>query len=78
VEIGGESLEGVVSKVHNPEPIPSLDRVRRIEVYEKVWAPLSLGIMELQKGRGRLAVRALTKTGEKVIDLKAVEVRRVN
>jgi arylsulfatase A len=78
VEIGGNSLEGVVSRAHNPEPIPSPDRVRRIEVYEKVWAPLSMGTMELKKCRSRLMVRALTRPGEKVMDLKAVQVRRID
>jgi arylsulfatase A len=77
VEIGDKSIEGVVSKAHNPAPIPSPDRVRRGEVYEKVWAPLKLGAVDLAKGRTKLVVRALEIPGKQAFDLKAVKVRRV-
>lgn len=78
VEIGNKSLEGVVSKVHNPAPLPSPDRVRRGEVYEKIWAPLILGAVELRKGRTKLVVRAVEIPGEKAFDLKAVRLRRID
>jgi len=76
VEIGGKSLETVVSKAHDPEPIPSPDRVPRGEVYEKVWAPLTLGSVELAKGRTRLVVKALEIPGKQAFDLKAVQLRQ--
>lgn len=63
-----------VEKAHDPEPIPSPDRIPRGEVYEKVWASLKLGTVNLSKGRAQLRVRALTKPGETVMDLKAVVV----
>ncbi len=75
VEIGGKSLEGVVSRAHNPDPIPSPDRVRRGEVYEKIWAPLTLGTVELSKQRTTLCVKALEIPGNKAFDLKAVRLR---
>jgi arylsulfatase A len=78
VEIGGKSLEGVVSRAHNPDPIPSPDRVPRGEVYEKIWAPLTLGAIELSKGRTTLCVKALEIPGDKAFDLKAVRLRRVD
>jgi arylsulfatase A len=77
VEIGGKSLEGVVSKAHNPEHIPSPDRVPRGEVYEKIWAPLRLGNVKLDRGRTILCVKALEIPGEKAIDLKAVQLKRL-
>jgi len=77
VEIGGESLEGVVSRAHNPEPIPSPDRVPRGEVFEKIWAPLRLGNVKLDRGRTILCVKALEIPGEKAIDLKAVQLKRL-
>ncbi|MHC4738466.1 MAG: arylsulfatase [Planctomycetota bacterium] len=73
-----EGSEGIVRNAHNPEPVPSPDRVKRIEVYEKVWSSLSVGTVRLKKGRTRLAVRAVTKPGEKVMDLKAVQIRRID
>ncbi|MFB0525791.1 MAG: arylsulfatase [Phycisphaerae bacterium] len=78
VEIGGKSLEGVISKAHDPEPIPSPDRVPRGEVYEKIWAPLTLGSVELAKGRTRLAVKAVEISGKQAFDLKEVRLRRLN
>jgi len=78
VEIGGDSSEGIVRNAHNPKPVPSPDRVKRIEVYEKIWSSLSVGTVRLKKGRTTLAVRALTKPGEKIMDLKAVQVRRID
>lgn len=72
VEAGGASVEAVVAKAHDPEPIPSPDRVPRKEVHEKVWAPLAVGTLDLPKGQTTLRVRALTKPGGQVFDLKAV------
>jgi arylsulfatase A len=78
VEIGGKILETAVNKVHNPAPLPCPDRVPRGEVYEKIWAPLTLGNVELSKGRTKLIVRALEIPGDKAFDLKALRIRRVN
>ena len=77
VEIGGASLEGIVSKAHDPDPIPSPDRVPRGEVYEKVWAPLTLGHIELTRGPTRLVVKAIQIPGSRAFDLKAVQLRRI-
>jgi arylsulfatase A len=77
VEIGGQATEGTLAKEHNPEHIPSPDRVPRGEVYEKVWAPLELGTVTLKKGKTQLAVKALNKPGHTVMELKAVRVRKV-
>ncbi len=78
VEIGGESLTGEVSEAHDPPIIESPDRWRRGEVYEKVWAVLKLGAVRLDRCRGQLVVRALTKPGRTVMDLKAVGVKRID
>ena len=77
VEAGGKSVEGVLTRAHDPAPIPSPDRVPRGEVYEKVWAPLTLGTLALEKGRTQLVVKALTRPGKAVMELKAVRLRRV-
>ena len=78
VTVAGQSVQGKIAKAHDPEPIPSPDRVPRGEVYEKVWAPLTLGTVDLPKGKTRLVVRALSKPGSEVVDLKAVQLRRVD
>jgi len=77
VEIGNQVAEAQVEVAHDPEPIPSPDRVPRGEVYEKVWAPLKMGTLALEKGRTQLRVRALSREGGEVIDLKSVVLRRI-
>ena len=78
VEAGEKRLEGVVNKAHNPAPLLSPDRIERGEVYEKIWAPLTLGDAKLGKGRTKLVVRALEIPGDNAFDLKAVKLRRVD
>ncbi|MDP8245610.1 MAG: arylsulfatase [Candidatus Hinthialibacter antarcticus] len=78
VEIGGKIIKGKITKAHNPPHIPSPDLVPRKEVYEKEWQPLRVGAVQLKPGRTKLSVKALSKTGEQVMDLKAVIVRKVN
>ena len=78
VEAGSESLEGVVKKEHNPDHIPSPDRVPRGEVYEKIWASLTLGNVELNKGRTKLKVKVLEIPGKMAFDLKAVKLRLID
>ncbi len=78
VEVSGGRVEGKVEKAHDPAPVPSPDRVPRKEVYEKIWAPLRLGTLRLRKERTSLYVRALTKPGNSVMDLKSVRIRRVD
>jgi arylsulfatase A len=77
VEVGDKKLQGVLTKAHDPKPIPSPDRVPRGEVYEKIWAPLKLGTVSLSKCRTKLAVRAIEIPGKMAFDLKAVKLRRI-
>ncbi len=77
VEIGGSAVEATVRKAHDPEPIPSPDRVPRGEVYEKRWAPLTLGGLRLRPGQMRLVLRATDIPGKRACDIKAVRLRRI-
>ena len=77
VEIGGQAITGKITKTHNPPHIPSPDRVMRKEVFEKVWQPLKVGVVDLEPGRTKLAVKALSKPGAQVMDLKAVVVKKI-
>lgn len=78
VEVGGQSVEGVVNKAHDPQPLPSPDRVPRGEVFEKVWATLLLGSVRIEPGRTKLTVRAVERAGRAVADLKAVQLARAD
>jgi arylsulfatase A len=57
-------------QIHSP------DRVPRTEVYEMEWANLSAGRLQLPQGKARLTVRALSKPGKSVMELKAVTLQR--
>lgn len=77
VEVGGESVEDTIDEAHNPPHLPSPDRVERKEVYEKIWKPKTVGVVELKKGVTEVAVKALSKPGKQVMDLKAVRLLKV-
>lgn len=77
IEIGGQRIKGRINKAHAPEPIPSPDRVQRKEVYEMIWQPLTVGTVRLAKGRTELVVKAQTKPGRSVMDLKDVVVKKL-
>ena len=77
-QVCGEKVDGVVSKVYNPDYIPSPDRVPRKEVYEKVWAPLTLGTIELSKGRTKLLLKAVEIPGKQAPDIKAIRLKRIS
>ena len=72
---GGSSSE-VVARATPIVLVPSPDRVPREEVYEMEWHTLPAGKLTLPKGRTTLTVEALTKPGNEVIQLKAVNLKR--
>ena len=76
VAVGKETLRGAITQAHDPVPLPSPDRVKRIEVYEKEWKSLSVGTLAIPEGTTRLTVRALSKPGDTVMDLKSVVLER--
>jgi len=81
VEVEGASgtrgVDATVSISHDPEPIPSPDRIPRGEVYEKEWAPLRVGRLRLEKGPATLRLRALAIPGTRAPDVKAVRLTAV-
>jgi arylsulfatase A len=56
--------------------VPSPDRVPREEVYEMQWHTLPAGKLTLPKGKTTLTVKALSKSGDEVMQLKAVNLLR--
>jgi len=56
--------------------VPSPDRVPRKEVYEREWASLPLGSVELPSGRVRLTLEAFENARGRVMDLMAVRLAR--
>jgi arylsulfatase A len=75
VSIGNATTETTLTVAHDPDPLPSPDRVPRQEVYEKIWAPLEFPPIELTAGEQDLVVRATSIPGNQAMDLKAVILR---
>ncbi|WP_297796721.1 arylsulfatase [uncultured Eudoraea sp.] len=71
VELDSNSLSKKITEFHDP-PITGMenDRIPRIESYIKDFKPLSMGIIKLQKGRGKLKLRASQIPGEGAIDFR--------
>ncbi len=70
VTVGGQQLGQVISEAHDPEYIPSPDRVTRIEVYEKEWARLEIGSVTLPAGRQQVVLKALEIPGSQVCEFR--------
>lgn len=76
VEAAGAGLMAVIERPHDPPYLPSPDRVERIEVYEKEWATLPLGVMSLPAGQATLRLSAPEVPGPGGIQIKAVRIRQ--
>lgn len=76
-ETSDHKTVAVLREAHDPKPKPSPDRVPRGEVYEKEWGRLKLGTLEMKRGRTPLVLRALSKPGKVVMDVKGVVLTQV-
>jgi len=73
LSFNGSKLPGKVSPAWNPPLLDKQDRVpRRGESIMKEFHPLKLGTMRLEKGNGRLTLRALQIPGKQVMDMRLV------
>ena len=52
------SSESVISQAHDPDYLPSPDRIQRIEVYEKEWGRLDLGEIAVLPGVQEITLKA--------------------
>ena len=77
VEIANAAVAASVTQPHNPDPLPSPDRFSRGEVYEKPWKPLSLGVLQLPVGRADVLLRAEQMAGDRMPQVKEIEIRPV-
>ena len=70
---GNRHVQATVTEAFDPPRTGAEnDRVRRKgESYVKLFAPLRLGSIELEPGRGALTLRARSIPGEQVMDVAA-------
>jgi arylsulfatase A len=76
IQIGNSAVVAIVTEPYDPPALPSPDRVRRHEVYEKEWKELAAGRLTLARGTTTLYVRADSIAGRTAMDLKAVSLRK--
>lgn len=72
-ELLGQTLRAKVTKAFDPPLTPAPDRVPRAESYDKPFATLPLGQVDLPAGRGELVLRAVSKPGRHIVDLREVQ-----
>ncbi|GAB3279666.1 sulfatase-like hydrolase/transferase [Larkinella harenae] len=73
VKAGNQTLQQVLPNGFDPPLKPSPDRIPRKEVYEKDWAWLPLGLLELPRGIQRIVVRAPSVPHGHGAELKALQ-----
>jgi hypothetical protein len=71
LSFGANKLVGKITEAHNP-PLRGMehDRVARGESYVKDFKPLKLGKIYLEKGKGKLTLKALEIPGSQVMDFR--------
>ena len=77
LSMGEHSVQGTVA-VANDSPIRGAenDRDPRQESYVKDFAPMELGVIELEQGRGTLRLRALDMPGSQVMEVRLMMLKR--
>jgi hypothetical protein len=78
VRVGKSSAEARVVAAPAPRiPLPHRDEAKDNYV-DRVWGTLRVGQLQLTPGRNTLVVEAVSKPGQQVLELKHVELRRLN
>ncbi|ARK12857.1 arylsulfatase [Fibrella sp. ES10-3-2-2] len=72
ITAGNKTLHQVLRTSFDPPLKPSPDRIPRKEVYEKPWAWLRLGKLELPRGNHRILLQAGSVPSGQVADVKAL------
>lgn len=78
LSLGENKLTGKVTEAHNP-PLEGMenDRIERMESYVKDFKPLNLGTILLQKGEGKLTLKATEIPGNEVMDVRLLMLKRI-
>jgi hypothetical protein len=79
VSFRGSRMEAAVAEPHDPPAYgPEKDRAERgTESRVKDFKPWRMGTIELQAGRGPLTLRALKVAGSRVMEVRQLELHRV-
>ena len=73
LSIGNNSIVQKIAEAFNPMFIPSPDRVKRKEVYEKTWKRMVLGTLTVPKGKSKIVVAASKIANTEVAEINSIE-----
>jgi len=75
---GSGKLTGKIIEAHNP-PSRGMenDRLERMESYVKDFKPLTVGVFHMDKGKGKLTLKALDIPGSQVMDFRLLMFRKI-
>ena len=78
LRFNGQTVRGKIAEAHDP-PLRGAehDRVSRTESYVKDFRPLNLGRIRLERGRGRLELRAIEIPASQVMDFRLLNLTLV-
>ena len=78
ISFDSNKLTGKITEAHDP-PLTGMenDRFERIESYVKEFKPLTVGIIHLDKGKGKLILKALDIPGSQVMDFRLMMFRKL-
>lgn len=72
IRVADQEITATIDEAYDTAYLPSPDRVKRKEVYEKDWAQKKIGDLYLEAGRHELSLRALRISGEEVAEIKSI------
>ena len=78
LSFSGSRISSSIASYYNPDEYgKENDRSPRIESYVKDFIPLNMGVIALKRGKGRLILRGLKKTGKELIDFRLLMLKRI-
>jgi len=70
--VASDAVRAKISQAHDPEYLPSPDRIKRIEVYEKEWAELPFGEIDVPAGKQQIVLSAKEIPTDQVGEIKGL------
>jgi hypothetical protein len=74
LQIQGKSILQQVNDAFTGEELPSPDRIKRKEVYERIWNVLPMRDLFLEPGLSKLKLSAKTIAKDSVMNLKGLRI----
>ncbi|MEP7269063.1 MAG: arylsulfatase [Saprospiraceae bacterium] len=76
LSLDSQIVSAKITEAFDPPFLPSPDRVKRKEAYEKPWKSLKMGDIHINKGKHRLILKAQLIAGQSVADLNSIELMK--